>query len=752
MDQRQKYFRKTIRYGLPWLVLAFLLSCSYAKFFQHPYGFRWDQNGIIDVVFVQQPSPTLMVGDQLVQIGSLSWDQFHADLRKTFFDGVKIGQVVAVTVARNGRVLTVPWILPGMNLGEVRDQLFSEWFLAYFFWAAGTFALHFLRGDDNRLWLLSGFNFITAIWLSAGSGLSNFHIGYSALILRAAVWLTIPVYLQMHWDFPRPLGKWPRTLVWIGYGAALALVVAQAFQLLPQRLYYAGFLVSTLGSLILLVVHYLRQPDVRRDLRLLLTAGILALTPLVAISLAGVVNSSIHNESLAFLSLPALPLAYLYAGYRGQLGDMQARANRLLSAYFFLILLGSIGLPLLAVADRLLPSAPDELLVVTSLTGLVVAVLSLWVYPVFRNFLERRWLGISIDSGHLPAAYAAHVIYGTSPADLARMIRDDILPSLLIRQFVFLQFDGGSPKILLEVGLEGHDPLLSEQIISKVVELRDNYPSPLTGDQIFPWIKIILPLKVGTQILGFWLFGKRDPDDLYPRNEIPVFVSLANQTAVALSNVVQTERLKVLYKANIDSHEQELARLSRELHDRVLNELAVLRMNFDPESVSPALQTAYERVTLRLREIVGEMRPPLLSYGLKAALRGLGENLMQRSKDTINVIVNITGEDRRYLPNIEQHLFRIVQETCENAFRHAKAKQITVSGNLEEGRIELDVTDDGIGFDAKEGLRLDTLLAMKHFGLAGILERAELIGAQINIKSTPGSGTQVSVRWASSQP
>lgn len=104
-----------------------------------------------------------------------------------------------------------------------------------------------------------------------------------------------------------------------------------------------------------------------------------------------------------------------------------------------------------------------------------------------------------------------------------------------------------------------------------------------------------------------------------------------------------------------------------------------------------------------------------------------------------------TTDDGRYPEKIEQHLYRIVQESCSNAIRHANGKNIGISGKLDPHEIALKIEDDGTGFHV--GANLDKLLADKHFGLAGMKERAELIGAAFTIKSSPATGTQISVHW-----
>lgn len=747
MNHYRDRSKRIIELALPWIILSMLLVYTYAKFFQHPYGFAWEADGNIYKVFVDQKPPTLMVGDHLMQVGSLTWKGFTADLRKTFFEGVKPGTIVPVTVERNGQAITIPWKLTGPNRGEFEEQLTSEWPLAYISWLVGTLTLLFLRPKDERWWLLSAFSFLTAVWLGVGGGTSNYHIWDSAIILRVAIWMCLPIYLHLHWVFPRSLGKLPPALVWSVYGFTAVVVVLQVFQLIPSNLYYLGFLLAILGSLILLVIHAIRQPDTRHDLRLLLAAVILIIAPVVAISIVGLFyGASSRLDTLALLSFPLLPVSYLYTAYRRQLGGLEVRVNRLMSAYFFLILLGTIGLPLLAVAD-LLFSAPDSTLFIGAISAFLATVASIWGFPSFTSFLEKQLLGIQLPPETLLRDYSTRITRTITLADLLRLLRDEVIPSLLIRQFVFIHFENNSAKIIYATpGTEERLPDQNE--LARLMKQTGQYLLPnMHQNDAFSCVRLTLQLKLGDELIGLWLFGRRDPDDAYPQAEINVLQALANETAIALSNILQTERLESMYKANIDRYEQERLHLSLELHDSVLNELAVLRTSIDPNSTPARFQEAYERVAQRLREIVSDLRPPMLDYGLRDGLTEMADNLMERSKDTVNVTVDLQTSGGRYPTDIERHIFRIVQEACENAFRHSRAKTIKISGKLNSREITLQIVDDGIGFDTDEPLEVRKLLAARHFGLAGILERAELIGAEIHLNTSPKAGTQIQILW-----
>jgi signal transduction histidine kinase len=748
MASNKNVFRSFLEYALPWFTLLILLTYSYAKFFAHTYGFRWDsETGILFHVFDEQPEPTLKVDDRILRIGNVGWKEFKSDLQSTFFQGARPGNVVPIVVERDGQKLTIPWTYPSrFNPSEFREQLISEWWLAYVFWLAGTLTLLFLRPKDNRWLLLVAFNFLTAIWLIAGSGVSAFHIWNSALVLRMAIWMCVPVYLHLHWVFPRPLGKIPPMLIRSVYSIAFILVIAQWFQLLPEDLYYWGFLVAAAGSLVLLSLHAIRQPEARRELRLLLVIVCLAIIPSIVLGiLATVQGIPPWLGGAALLSFPLVPFAYLYAAYRRQLGKLEVRVNRLLSIYLFMILLGTIGVPLTVLAELSWPARGNSLIIAIAVS-LSTAIAFLWGYPAFQKFFERRLLRISLPPERIQEAYSARITTSTSLPALLQVLDREVLPSLFVRQFVFLKLDNDSPIVLFAKGVTDaqlHDGCDFTALMGQAGKYRPVHL--LNDEQPCPWAYLILPLKVGDSVLGFWLFGRRDPDDMYAQAEIPIFQSLANQTAIALSNILQTERLRTMYQINVDRYEEERKRLALDLHDSILNQLAVLQMNLDEPSQK--FQEAYEGLTQRLREIVSDLRPPMLNYGLKPAIDELADNLMERSKDTASVTVGLQSDGNRYSPEVELHVFRIVQEACENALRHAQAKSIKISGSLSAQEIILYLQDDGVGFDLGETLDLDTLISRKHFGLAGMIERAAIIGAKVGIESKPEDGTRIKITW-----
>lgn len=199
------------------------------------------------------------------------------------------------------------------------------------------------------------------------------------------------------------------------------------------------------------------------------------------------------------------------------------------------------------------------------------------------------------------------------------------------------------------------------------------------------------------------------------------------------------------------AQEDERARLARELHDETVQGLIALdhRLQKAQRTLGqdPSLLKA-EVADLRLM-VRGEMeevrrfsralRPIYLEdLGLAPAIELLGSEQ--------SVACTVTGEPRRLDPAIEIALYRIGQESLKNALRHAQAQQIEIHLAYTTSALTMSVMDDGVGFTPPP--HLSTLGREGHFGLMGMQERADLIGAELTIDSSPGKGTSVTVTVA----
>ncbi|MHB0936809.1 MAG: PAS domain-containing sensor histidine kinase [Armatimonadota bacterium] len=216
----------------------------------------------------------------------------------------------------------------------------------------------------------------------------------------------------------------------------------------------------------------------------------------------------------------------------------------------------------------------------------------------------------------------------------------------------------------------------------------------------------------------------------------------------------QREELRGLAVQLSRAQETERSRIARELHDRIGQQLTVLSLNLNmtisqlSDNVPPMVKTLLDK-SLELVEMTGEsvrdvmanLRPPALDdYGLVAALRWHGDELSRPTGLAIEV--RATDADFRLSPEKEIALFRIVQEALINVVRHARATRIDITVSAVQDTIRIEVTDDGAGFDPHSSVRLRETPG---WGLLSMRERAEAIGARLEVTSAPGAGTTVRV-------
>jgi signal transduction histidine kinase/ligand-binding sensor domain-containing protein len=194
----------------------------------------------------------------------------------------------------------------------------------------------------------------------------------------------------------------------------------------------------------------------------------------------------------------------------------------------------------------------------------------------------------------------------------------------------------------------------------------------------------------------------------------------------------------------------ERARLSREIHDTLLQSLVGVALQFDhiaeklgPSSVGARdhlvrVRRQVEAYIRDARESIWDLRSPVLeTRDLAAALRDFGRNAV--ANETVRFTSAVSGNDRDRSPKLENQLLRIGQEAITNAIRHARAKRIHLEIAFSGTSVTLRVSDDGCGFDGEQWMT-DT---SRHYGLTTMRERAEELGGTLTISTQVGRGTTV---------
>ncbi len=198
----------------------------------------------------------------------------------------------------------------------------------------------------------------------------------------------------------------------------------------------------------------------------------------------------------------------------------------------------------------------------------------------------------------------------------------------------------------------------------------------------------------------------------------------------------------------VEVEEAQRRQLARELHDEPLQLFLHLARRIEtlstvpgvPRDVVSALEEARQQsldAASRLRTVARDLRPPALDQlGLVAALSSLVAHL----NDELNAQLEVRGVSRRLEPDVELGAFRIVQESCNNALRHANATHLNVIVTFSDDLLELTVVDDGRGFAMSESNPTGRAPSL---GIIGMRERARLLGGTLNVHSTPDVGTVV---------
>jgi signal transduction histidine kinase len=198
--------------------------------------------------------------------------------------------------------------------------------------------------------------------------------------------------------------------------------------------------------------------------------------------------------------------------------------------------------------------------------------------------------------------------------------------------------------------------------------------------------------------------------------------------------------------------EDERRRLARELHDDTIQSLIALKQRVQlaqlaakdghSENSLTEVVSLTEQAIENVRRQTRALRPIYLEdLGLVTALEMLAREASQAADIPVEFLRR--GTEVRLNPNVELALYRMAQEALNNVNRHAQASQAYLNISFTPQEVTLQVADNGKGFDVPKSPA--EFAPGGHFGLLGLYERAELIGARLEIYSSPGQGSQITV-------
>jgi signal transduction histidine kinase len=304
---------------------------------------------------------------------------------------------------------------------------------------------------------------------------------------------------------------------------------------------------------------------------------------------------------------------------------------------------------------------------------------------------------------------------------------------------------------MLAAMIETREPYMTEDI-HRHPRFRGWWPSKHPDMRSFLGVPIVAPEGV---IGAFYLTEKPGGFDAADQAVIEL---LAAHAAIAIANAGLYERSRELSMLEARN------RLALELHDAVSQKLFSLvltaeaageQLARDPDAARASLERlralAGEALE-ELRSLILELRPPELERdGLCGALRKHAEMLRRLH----HVEIDLDIDDSVAAPGVaagggagsaaapggssrDREILRVAQEALQNAIRHSAAQRLGVRLGREDGRLRLEVSDDGAGFDPA-----DPELRSRRLGLTSMEERAQRLGGTLEIRSAPGAGTTV---------
>jgi signal transduction histidine kinase len=212
--------------------------------------------------------------------------------------------------------------------------------------------------------------------------------------------------------------------------------------------------------------------------------------------------------------------------------------------------------------------------------------------------------------------------------------------------------------------------------------------------------------------------------------------TLADALGLAIDNARLFGRIRTL------AVEAERARLARELHDRLAQSLAYVGFELDRLAGSDVrrrselleLRAVVQDLVRGLRETIYELRTDIDE---ETDLVALAEDHLTRWSARTGIRVTWTADAPHRLPApVEQEVWRVLQEALTNVERHAHAAHVDVTWTVDDATARLAVADDGCGFDPRD-------VGAGHYGLVGMRERADAVGARLHVDSRPGLGARV---------
>ncbi len=422
-------------------------------------------------------------------------------------------------------------------------------------------------------------------------------------------------------------------------------------------------------------------------------------------------------------------------------------------------------------------------LVLAGALALLIAVLFNPLRHFLQNLIDRLFYRQTYDYRKMLLSFAGEASNVLDLDELAESILESIVSAVHIEQAALMLPRGsggdyvtrflrrGNPDtpsvrfrlaqdspIVDWLGSEGK--ALRREQVDVIPQLKGLWESEKTAlDEV--GLSLLCPVRSRGKLIGILALWPKLSGTGYSDEDVDLFLTMAGEAALAIENARmfdnlrrQQRQVELLLNQAVIAQEEERQRISIDLHDSVAQWLVAA--SYRAQTCSELLdgngsgkaraellgmEETITRSLKELRRVVIGLRPPALDeLGLTHAVR---QTLDDLKPDGIECRFDQEGESVRLSPSMEIAVYRVVQESLNNIRKHAHATAVDITMKFLAEELVVKITDNGDGFDLTQ--TLDSAVSVGHLGLLGMKQRAEMLGGRIDVRTTKGRGTTITL-------
>jgi signal transduction histidine kinase len=757
------------------ILCAIVLFNSFFYIFRPYDGMRVYQEAPLGEVYDVIPNgPAHLAGvrisDRILAIDGKPVDPLRSEPR--YRPGIRVGDTVRYEFERQGEHIGLSLMIGSYseNLPLLGSYLGVQ-ILSIGLWAIGLVLTLFPSPDDVRARLLS-LGFLMAGLTAAVGGASGWNSFWGAnTVQKVSLCLLAPVIVAAHLTFPSiSLPRYRKNVITLVLTIAVllsGLVMAVDWILKPRgypfsvtaaiyirQFVLVFFMLSWLAAVALLIRNRFlsRDPEIRRQTGIVSWGMVLGCGPFFALTLLPYVlfGQEYLAGAYTILFLLLLPLAYAYVIFQRKLLKVDFIINRIV-VWFTLILLILVVSILIFGLLVLIFQLPSQLPLLGGIVAVLIALPFTSLSKVVQAQVDKVLYGSHYDFATVTSSLSYQLAQPLDRSRLVELLTQRLPQQMGIQRADLFLVDGNRLKPEGANDNQNAFPIADElrQVLLRLrrpvraSQLWNTFsPNPPIGIEDFEWGEVYAPLIAEGNLQGVLILGRRASGDVYSDRDLRIIATVAEQGALAATNLMLVEALHGLAQQLVRSEEEQRKQLASDLHDTVLQELFFIKQGLHKDPNNPELLDYLEGLIQNMRQMIKAQRPPLLDQGLPLALQGLVEDMQRWAGSSASLTWESNLDGTSPLSDEQAtSIFRVAQEALSNALKHAHAQRIEVKFERDAHDVfRLQVKDDGIG---ASGIDKEGKLDQGHFGLVLMRERAAMIGAELQVYTRLGGGTAI---------